>query len=74
MKLPRVLVENKIEECFNKPFLKYNNGPLSYWRAKDGSSSIKHLARDTLGITATSSPSERVFSIVTNFHCPEDHS
>ena len=69
-KITRAPVENETDEYFKEAVLKYKD-PLSYWRAKANSSSLKRLARDMLGITATSAPSERIFSIAGNFYRPE---
>lgn len=58
------LLKQYVEEG-TQPFF---SDPLLYWKeAPHAMNPLKNLARDILGCTATSAPSERVFSIAGNY-------
>jgi len=63
--------EDELTTYLNEPLSKYKDDPLQYWKVKDDSSLLKKMARDMLAITATSAPSERVFSIAGKYYRPD---
>ena len=53
---------DEVERYFAAERESMNCHVLSYWKSKNSFSHVKVAARELLGMTATSAPSERVFS------------
>lgn len=61
--------QNEIARYLEEQIISFNEDPLSYWKNNTKDFPIlSQLAREFLGCTATSAPSERVFSIAGNFY------
>jgi len=56
--------ESEVDSYLGQEILHFDEDPLMYWKKKSEEfPTLPSLAKDYLGLTATSAPSERVFSI-----------
>ena len=70
-KSPTDEIEEILKEYIEEDCASFDVDPLTYWRESPPKMlPLKKQARELMGCTATSAPSERIFSIAGNFFTP----
>jgi len=60
---------NEVDSYLAEDTMHFDEDPRMYWKKKSEKlPTLATLAKDYLGLTATSAPSERIFSLAGNFY------
>ena len=61
-----MIIAKDIDEYLGEP--RENINCLEFWKTRDCSEQVRKYVREVMALTATSAPSERVFSIAGDFY------